>query len=114
MGKTLKEMGFTDAVAATALSQADNSLNKAVQLLQEEPDVVAIAAEERLRAEKDASLAEPSDEMVASVISLGYEPDMARLALRNEGSVEGAVEKLVEGGGVVQDREAKRRRKDEE
>merc|ERR1712226_295066 len=54
---------------------------------------------------------EPSDALIASVVSLGYEPDMARAALKNEGSVEGAVEALVEGSGVVVERQEKKRRK---
>jgi len=56
--------------------------------------------------------------MVASVVAMGFEADMARVALKNEGSVEGAVEKLMEGGGVVEpaldsldeERNGKRRR----
>merc|ERR1712025_1191637 len=44
---TLKSMGFTEKVAAAALRQANNSLNTAVQLLQEEPDLISLAAEER-------------------------------------------------------------------
>jgi len=105
--KTLKSMGFTERVAATALRQANNSLNAAVQLLQEEPELIQLAAEER-RNQLDG---EPSDEMIASVVSLGYEPDMARTALKNEGSVEGAVEALVEGGGVVMEHKEPKRRK---
>ena len=111
---TLKNMGFTEKVAAAALRQANNSLNTAVQLLQEEPDLISLAAEER---DKIAG-GEPSDEMVASVVAMGFEADMARVALKNEGSVEGAVEKLMEGGGVVEpaldsldeERNGKRRR----
>jgi len=109
--KTLVGMGFTESVAAAALSQADNSLNKAVQLLQEEPDLVAIAAEERMSKARLESLAEPSEEMVAQVVSLGYDPEMARIALKNEGSVEGAVDRLVEGGGTVIDSEISRKRR---
>merc|ERR1719369_1196972 len=111
---TLKNMGFTEKVAATALRQANNSLNTAVQLLQEEPELIALAAEER---EREVT-GEPSDEMVASVVAMGFEADMAKVALTNEGSVEGAVEKLMEGGGVVEpmeglddtERKGKRRR----
>ena len=42
-----------------------------------------------------------------AVISLGYQPDMARIALRNEGSVEAAVEALMAGMGTVQDKKRK-------
>jgi len=97
---TLRNMGFTEKVAAAALRQASNSLNTAVQLLQEEPDLIALAADERERGKEVVS--QPSDEMVASVVAMGFEADMAKIALINEGSVEGAVEKLMEGGGVVE------------
>jgi len=110
---TLKNMGFTEKVAAAALRQANNSLGTAVQMLQEEPDLITLAAEER----DIGAGVEPTDEMVASVVAMGFEADMAKVALTNEGSVEGAVEKLMEGGGVVEpvegldnERKGKRRR----
>ena len=58
-------------------------------------------------------------EMVASVVAMGFTADMARVALQNEGSVEGAVDQLMTGGGVVapshsQGGRGKRRRRDEE
>lgn len=107
-------MGFTEKVAAAALRQANNSLNTAVQLLQEEPDLISLAAEER----EGITGEEPTDEMVASVVAMGFEADMAKVALKNEGSVEGAVEKLMESGGIVEpvydsneeERKGKRRR----
>eukprot|EP00092_Neocalanus_flemingeri_P007331 GFUD01007917.1.p1 GENE.GFUD01007917.1~~GFUD01007917.1.p1 ORF type:complete len:590 (+),score=221.00 GFUD01007917.1:891-2660(+) len=113
---TLRNMGFTEKVAAAALRQANNSLNTAVQLLQEEPDLISLAADER---EGEVG-GEPSDEMVASVVAMGFEADMAKVALTNEGCVERAVEKLMEGGGVVEPvekmdgRAGKRRRTDED
>merc|ERR1712173_317203 len=111
---TLKSMGFTEKVAAAALRQANNSLNTAVQLLQEEPDLISLAAEER----EGMTGEEPTDKMVASVVAMGFEADMAKVALKNEGSVEGAVEKLMESGGIVEpvynsneeERQGKRRR----
>ena len=111
--KTLLSMGYTSKVAATALRQSNNSLNTAVQMLQEEPDLIALAAEERNDDSSSSSLEEPSDEMVASVVAMGFTADMARAALQNEGSVEGAVDQLMAGGGVVVGR-GKRRRRDEE
>merc|ERR1719245_2554713 len=82
--KTLLGMGYTDKVAATALRQANNSLNTAVQMLQEEPDLIAMAAQERVVMDT-----EPSDEMIASVVAMGFIPEMAAIALKNEGSIEG-------------------------
>ena len=112
---TLKNMGFSEKVAAAALRQANNSLNMAVQLLQEEPDLITLAAEEM------NGHCDPTDEMVASVVSMGFEADMARAALRKEGTVERAVEELMENGGIIQpvedgteDRAEKRRRTDKD
>ena len=117
---TLLGMGYSGKVAAAALRQANNSLNTAVQMLQEEPDLIALAAQER--DELTASDLEPSDEMIASVVAMGFLPEMAAIALKNEGSIEGAVEKLTEGGGVVtpiddgndQKRSSKKARRDSE
>merc|ERR1719315_788069 len=91
-------MGFTSKVASTALKQANNSLNMAVQLLQEEPDLIQLAAEE-----KKKKKIKVTDEMVANVVAMGFEPDMARIALRREGGVKEAVEALMDGEGVISD-----------
>jgi len=99
---TLTGMGFQEKVAAAALRQANNSLNTAVHMLQEQPDLIQLAAETR---EDDRG--EPREEELVAVISLGYQPDMARIALRNEGSVEAAVEALMAGMGTVQDKKRK-------
>merc|ERR1711915_172811 len=83
-----------------ALRQANNSLNTAVQMLQEEPELISLAAQERSEQEERQ---QPTDEMIASVVDMGFLPEMALTALKNEGSIEAAVEKLMEGGGVVQE-----------
>merc|ERR1712029_495175 len=98
--KTLVGMGYTENVAATALRQANNSLNTAVQMLQEEPELIALAAQEK---SEEVESQQPTDEMIASVVAMGFVPEMAIVALKNEGSIEAAVEKLMEGGGVVQE-----------
>merc|ERR1712029_1158881 len=98
--KTLVGMGYTENVAATALRQANNSLNTAVQMLQEEPELIALAAQEK---SEEVESQQPTDEMIASVVAMGFVPEMAVVALKNEGSIEAAVEKLMEGGGVVQE-----------
>ena len=111
--KTLVGMGYTEKVAAAALRQANNSLNTAVQMLQEEPELIALAAQEKEEHE-------PTDEMVASVVAMGFVPEMALAALKNEGGdIEAAVEKLMDGGGVVvpkeiEKRSSKRARRDDE
>jgi len=117
-------MGYTKKVAATALRQANNSLGQAVQLLQEQPDLIQLAAEERRTGggDEDDNM-QVSDEDLASLLSLGYTEEMARRALRNEGNVEAAAEALVAGAGHVEEvdgtygpqlPEGKRRRTQEE
>ena len=76
--KTLIGMGFTKSVAATALRQANNSLNTAVQMLQEEPELIALAAQERVKGEQGEQ--EVSEELVQSVVAMGFIPEMARYA----------------------------------
>jgi len=98
--KTLLGMGFSDKVAATALRQASNSLNLAVQMLQEEPDLIQLAAEDRPGKKKKI---EVTDEMVATVVAMGFDVEMAKKAIQIEGGVEAAVEALMASGGVVMD-----------
>merc|ERR1719400_606834 len=117
-------IGYTKKVAATALRQANNSLGQAVQLLQEQPDLIQLAAEERRTSEVDEDdNMQVSDEDLASLLSLGYTEEMARRALRNEGNVEAAADALVAGAGQVKEvdgtygpqlPEGKRRRTQEE
>ena len=73
-------MGFTKSVAATALRQANNSLNTAVQMLQEEPELIALAAQEREKGEEGEQ--EVSEDLVQSVVAMGFLPDMARYSFR--------------------------------
>jgi len=121
--KTLLGMGYTEKVAATALRQANNSIGQAVQLLQEQPDLIQLAAEERSGEGGGEDEMQVNDEDLASLLSLGYDEKMARRALRNEGNVEAAAEALVAGGGHVEEvsdlygpnlPEGKRRRTQEE
>jgi len=86
---TLLRMGFSKQVAATALRQANNSLNMAVQLLQEEPELIHLAAKNT------------NDADIATLVSLGYTPEMSAIALENEGSVERAAEALLNNHGIV-------------
>merc|ERR1711872_1034572 len=93
----------TEKVAATALRQANNSIGQAVQLLQEQPDLIQLAAEERSGDGGGEDEMQVNDEDLASLLSLGYDEKMARRALRNEGNVEAAAEALVAGGGHVEE-----------
>ena len=67
----------------TLLGMSYNSFNTAVQMLQEEPDLIVLAAQEW--------------DQEPSVVAMGFLLEMAAVALKNEG----AVEKLTEVGGVV-------------
>jgi len=87
--ETLLRMGFSEKVSVTALRQANNSLNMAVQLLQEEPELINMAAENNRDAE------------VATLVSLGYSTEMANIALDNEGNVEAAADTLLANNGNV-------------
>jgi len=104
--ETLERMGFPTKVATAALKQANNGLNQAVELLQEQPDLIQLAVEES---------EEVSDEDVARLVSLGYSPTIARKALKKEGGVEAAAEYLCDNKGKLDDefeRAEKRRKKE--
>ena len=105
---TLTRMGYTEKVGIAALKQANNALNLAVQLLQEEPDLIQLAADESEKV---------IDEDVAKIVSLGYSASVARKALEREGNIEAAVEYLFENKGEIseseEERAKKRRRKEE-
>merc|ERR1712083_1093085 len=55
------------------------------------------------RPDKKKQKMEVTDEMVATVTAMGFEPDMAKKALEQEGDVEAAVQKLMVSGGIVKD-----------
>merc|ERR1719242_2808184 len=74
--KTLLGMGYTEKVAATALRQANNSIGQAVQLLQEQPDLIQLAAEERSGEGGGEDEMQVNDEDLASLLSLGYDEEM--------------------------------------
>ena len=60
----------------TLLGMSNNSFNTAVQMLQEEPELIALAAQEREKGENGEE--EVSEELVQSVVAMGFLPDMAR------------------------------------
>merc|ERR1719154_438133 len=105
---TLTRMGYSEKVGIAALKQANNALNLAVQLLQEEPELIQLAADETEKV---------NDEDVAKIVSLGYSAIVARKALEREGDIEAAVEYLFENKGEIneteEERAKKRRRKEE-
>jgi len=112
---TLVRMGFTEKVSCAALKQSNNSLNLAVQLLQEQPDLIELAAREDSEG--------VNEEDLAKLISIGYTPEMAKIALeREEGNLEDAANLLAANQGELVNldiqadeagRKGKRRRKDD-
>jgi len=108
--KTLVGMGFTEKIASAALRQANNSLNLAVQFLQEDPDLIQVAVQESEAMDDE----DVSEEDLVKLISLGYSPEMAKIALKNEDSVEEAAESLLTNNGkltLLEETGRKRKRK---
>eukprot|EP00088_Acartia_fossae_P040449 TRINITY_DN4212_c1_g1_i3.p1 TRINITY_DN4212_c1_g1~~TRINITY_DN4212_c1_g1_i3.p1 ORF type:complete len:599 (-),score=158.24 TRINITY_DN4212_c1_g1_i3:71-1867(-) len=99
---TLIRMGFPRKVAIAALKQSNNGLNLAVQLLQEEPDLIQLAVDES---------DEVKEEDIARLVSLGYSPEVSRKALEKEGNVEDAADYLFENKGNVPENEGEREQK---
>ncbi|WAR09794.1 NUB1-like protein [Mya arenaria] len=90
-------MGYPKGAAAEALRQANNDLNLSLEVLQNHPEYLSLPDPVPKRKVRI------TDEMIAQVTSMGFEPEMAKWALqKNEGNVGKAIEDLIESGGSIQ------------
>lgn len=91
----LINMGFGAGAAAEALRQANNDVSQALEVLEKHPEFLSLPDPEH----KKVTI---TDEMLAQVYSLGFEPEMAREALQKfSGSIQKAIDELIRNGGVV-------------
>ncbi|XP_033730373.1 NEDD8 ultimate buster 1-like, partial [Pecten maximus] len=91
----LLSMGFRNGASAEALRQANNDLSLALEVLQNHPELLDLP-------DPSSSSVPITDDMLAQVISMGFESDMARNALqKHSGSIERAIEDLIKSGGVI-------------
>ncbi|XP_038047872.1 NEDD8 ultimate buster 1-like isoform X2 [Patiria miniata] len=94
---SLLSMGFPEQAVLAALKQTNNDLHNSLQVMQEQPDLLALGD----------SIDEPwqgdvTNEMIAQVSELGFDPEVARLALyRYRGDIRKTVDVLIARGGVL-------------
>lgn len=92
----LLAMGFRNGASAEALRQSNNDLSLALEVLQNHPELLDLP-------DPSPSSVPITDDMLAQVVSMGFESDMARNALqKHHGNIERAIEDLIKSGGVIQ------------
>lgn len=87
-------MGFPKGAAAEALRQSNNDVSLALEVLQQHPEFLSLPDPEP---QTDVPV---TDDLIAQVTALGFEPEMARRALTtHRGDVQGAISALIDSGG---------------
>ncbi|XP_062613974.1 NEDD8 ultimate buster 1-like [Saccostrea cucullata] len=93
--ENLVSMGYGKGAAAAALRQTDNDLNQALEVLQLHPELLHLPDPEK----KSISI---TDDMIAQVVAMGFDPVMASRALQLfSGNVQKALEELIQKGGLL-------------
>lgn len=91
----LINMGFGRGASAEALRQANNDVSQALEVLEKHPEFLSLPDPEQ----KEVTI---TDEMLAQVFSLGFDPEMAMKALKNcAGSIQKAIDELIRNGGII-------------
>ncbi|XP_073230881.1 NEDD8 ultimate buster 1-like isoform X1 [Porites lutea] len=99
--KALVEMGFSEVRASSALRQANNDVNNALQVLQDHPEMLDIQDNNRLAASSFDDVQFP-DEHVAQAVSMGFEVDSVKEALRRcQGDISKAINMLASNCGKL-------------
>ncbi|KAL3854064.1 hypothetical protein ACJMK2_013345 [Sinanodonta woodiana] len=94
----LVSMGFPKGASAEALRQANNDVSQALEVLQNHPNLLSLPDP----SDPKPNMEEISDELVAQIIAMGFDPEMARRALAmNWSNLEKAMNDLIQRGGVM-------------
>ncbi|XP_071792301.1 NEDD8 ultimate buster 1-like [Asterias amurensis] len=94
---TLISMGFPKTAVVSSLKQTNNDLHRALEVMQEHPDLLTL-----MDTDERPWQGQVTDEMIAQVSELGFNRDVAQLALfRYHGNVGKAVEVLLSNGGML-------------
>jgi len=90
------EMGFAKQLILASLRQTDNNMVQAINMIETEPELLINSVEDQ---KEESHVTTPiTDEMVAQVTALGFNPQLVMSALRSsKGSIERAVQMLVSG-----------------
>ncbi|XP_078702483.1 NEDD8 ultimate buster 1-like isoform X2 [Branchiostoma floridae x Branchiostoma belcheri] len=91
----LVNMGFPRGGAVAALQQTNNNIQQAIQVLQDQPELLTLP-------DPDPTPVSITDEMLAQLVSLGFDPEMSRRALQScQGVAQRAIDMLLQSGGVL-------------
>ncbi|KAJ1529541.1 hypothetical protein ONE63_006313 [Megalurothrips usitatus] len=89
---TLCGMGFDRHLVISALKHSNNNMTQAVHLLQEQPHLL----------DRKKMCVQITSEDIAQIAAMGFDVDVARLALRkHNGNIEEAVSDLASNGGLI-------------
>ncbi|XP_072034436.1 NEDD8 ultimate buster 1-like [Amphiura filiformis] len=104
--ESLVGMGFPTSAVAASLRQTNNDLHRALELLQEQPELLQLATDPD--EDDDDWKGVITDSMIAMVTEVGFQPLIAREALqRYRGNIEKTVQALFACGGVLPPRPSK-------
>ncbi|XP_064646683.1 NEDD8 ultimate buster 1-like [Lineus longissimus] len=94
--KTLTDMGYPPGSAKEALRQSNSNITMAIQVLSENPELL------ELPDPRDEEMqVEITDEMIAQMLSLGFDASVCRSVLSQcSGNIERAVDMLLNGGVI--------------
>ncbi|CAH1248996.1 NUB1 [Branchiostoma lanceolatum] len=91
----LVNMGFPKGGAVAALQQTNNNIQQAIQVLQDQPELLTLP-------DPNPGPVSITDEMLAQLVSLGFDPEMSRRALQScQGMAQRAIDMLLQSGGVL-------------
>lgn len=94
--RMLISMGFPKGASAEALRQTNNDIQNAIQVIQEQPELLSLADPD-----PDPE-SQVSDEMIRQVMALGFDEDSVRAALHHfTADVDRSIEELMRHGGLA-------------
>lgn len=99
----LQGMGYVKKMAVLALKNSNNNVSEAVRLIQEHPELFAeLSTSESSDSSSSSTSSTVDTSLVEQLTNMGYNPRMARAALKQSRNVlEDAVEQLMANGGIV-------------
>ncbi|GLV37083.1 uncharacterized protein CBL_02086 [Carabus blaptoides fortunei] len=96
--KMLQTMGYSKETARLALQQSNNNVSIAVQIIQDNPDLLQVTGSNSCE-----SLTHLITDMIPQLEAAGFDFRMAKLALKkHKGDVMAAVEELIATGGIIE------------
>jgi len=95
--ETMTRMGYQERLAAEALRQTENDVNAATETLNEKPELLVAAIEE-----KDFDPSQVTEEMVSPLLAMGFdEKDSINALVKFKGDAAGAIEALTSGADLT-------------